>query len=175
MMTVMINPIRLLPLLFVSLFLAVGCEAAIGDKCGSSNDCPQGTICDTDSPDGYCLAAGCESDEECPEDATCVAFTPDITYCLKRCKEPGNCRSGYTCRDDIGTTKFCYVPPEGVYGREPSNQIEFVPPATNDASNDQDQTPDDQNPGDQDQTPDDQNPGDQDQTPDDQNPGGDEG
>ena len=171
----MTNSIRLLVLLFVSLFFAVGCEAGIGDKCGSSNDCPQGTICDTDSPDGYCLASGCESDEECPEDATCVAFTPDITYCLKRCKDSGNCRGGYTCRDDIGKTKFCYVPPDGVYGREPDHQINFEPPtSTNDSSNDQNpddqnQNPGDQNPGEQNPNPGDQNPGEQNPNPGDQN------
>jgi hypothetical protein len=118
-----------LMILFALTFASVcGCEAAIGDKCSSSNECPTGTICDTDSPSGYCLAYGCASDEECPEDATCVEFAPDITYCLKRCKNAGNCRSGYTCRDDIGENKFCYVEPESTYGRDENNKIDFVPP-----------------------------------------------
>lgn len=108
--------------------LLFGCEAAVGDKCSTSNDCPNGTTCDTDSPSGYCLATGCESDEECPENSTCVEFAQNITYCLLKCKNSSDCRSGYTCRDDLGSTKFCYVEPDGVYGRETENQIDFVPP-----------------------------------------------
>lgn len=141
---IMENNFRFFLLISIAFFALTACEAAIGDKCDSSNACPSGTICDTDSPDGYCLAYGCESDEECPENATCVMFTQDISYCLKTCKSSKNCRDGYTCRDDIGNTKFCYVPPEGTYGREAENKIEFAPPSetnaeTADPSQDQDQ------------------------------------
>ncbi len=121
--------------------LFIGCEAAVGDKCDTSADCPAGTTCDTDSPDGYCLAMGCESDEECPEDSTCVRFAPNITYCLLKCKKSSDCRSKYTCRDDIGDTKFCYIPADGVYGRDPDSQIPYTSPDTpaNDSTNDSSQ------------------------------------
>lgn len=112
--------------LFLALaFALLGCEAGIGDSCSTSNDCPTGLVCDTDSPSGYCLVSGCEFDEECPENATCVAFTKDIHYCLKKCKSSKDCRGNYTCRDDIGTTKFCYVAPEFTYGRVDDNEIPF--------------------------------------------------
>lgn len=102
-----------------------GCTASIGDSCDTSNDCPSGLVCDTDSPSGYCLATGCEFDEECPENSVCVAFTDSLRYCLKKCKKDSDCRSKYTCRDDIGPSKFCYVAPEYTYGRDPNNEVDF--------------------------------------------------
>jgi hypothetical protein len=73
---------------FVVIMLALsGCEASIGDSCSTSNECPTGTVCDTDSPGGYCLVAQCESDEECPEEAACIRFTESQAFCLKKCKK----------------------------------------------------------------------------------------
>lgn len=106
-----------------------GCEAAIGDKCDSSSECPTGSVCDTDSPSGYCLVYNCEGDDDCPEGSVCVNFTKNLSYCLKKCKSKSDCdRSGYTCRDDIGETPFCYVAADYVYGRDEDNQIEYVAP-----------------------------------------------
>lgn len=113
--------------------LFLGCEAAIGDSCKSSNDCPSGTVCDTDSPSGYCLVSGCDTDEECPDGSTCVQFTKALHYCLKTCKKNGDCRGRYTCRDDIGERKFCYVEPDAVYGRDDSNRVDFEISASADA------------------------------------------
>jgi hypothetical protein len=115
-------------LTFACLLLLSGCEAAIGDKCDTSNECPTGTVCDTDSPGGYCLTYNCETDEECPENSVCVAFTKAISYCLLKCDKPSDCRGGYACRDDVGTQKFCYVPADYQYGRDESNKIPFEPP-----------------------------------------------
>lgn len=113
----------------LSVFFLMGCEAAVGDKCTTSNDCPLGTVCDTDSPGGYCLASGCESDEECPEDSVCVFFTDAISYCLLKCKKSKDCRSGYACRSDIpDTASFCYIAPDYVYGRDGANKVEYEPP-----------------------------------------------
>ncbi len=119
---------KLIWILLAGLVLT-GCEAAIGDKCETSNDCPNGMVCDTDSPSGYCLVYNCENDEECPEDGTCVFFTDAISYCLKKCDKGGDCRSNYSCRDDIGTHKFCYIEPEYPYGRDESNEVGFTAPA----------------------------------------------
>lgn len=119
---------NILFVLGVLLFVLAGCEARIGDKCSTSNECPTGTVCDTDSPGGYCLAYNCETDEECPEYGVCVAFTNAISYCLLKCKTADDCRSGYACRDDIGTQKFCYIAPEYPYGRDETQQIPFEPP-----------------------------------------------
>ena len=109
--------------------LAVGCEASIGDKCETSNDCPSGTVCDLDSPGGYCLAPNCEADNDCPSGSVCVFFTPNISYCMEKCKKDKDCdRSGYKCREDIGTSKFCYIPAEYPYGRDENNRIEYDAP-----------------------------------------------
>lgn len=111
--------------LFFGFFL--GCEAGIGDSCSTSNDCPTGTVCDTDSPSGYCLAAGCELDDECPEKSVCVEFTKTQRYCLKKCKKDSDCRGGYSCRSDVpATTPFCYVATDHAYGRSDSMNVEFV-------------------------------------------------
>ena len=111
--------------LLLSACLLLGCEAGVGDKCSTSNDCPTGTVCDTDSPSGYCLAAGCVLDDECPEDAVCIRFRKDQSFCLKKCKKNGDCRSGYTCRNDLGSHAFCYVAPDFAYGRENANEVPF--------------------------------------------------
>lgn len=105
--------------------LWMGCEAGVGDKCSTSNDCPSGTVCDTDSPSGYCLVPGCELDDECPENSVCIQFSKDQSFCLQKCRKKGDCRSGYTCRDDLGSHAFCYVEADFVYGREDDNEIPF--------------------------------------------------
>ena len=107
----------------------VGCEPSVGDKCSTSNDCPTGTVCDTDSPGGYCLVPNCEGDEECPEETVCVKFAQMQNYCLLKCKSDSDCRSGdYACRDDIGEQKFCYIKPDYPYGRDENNEIPFESP-----------------------------------------------
>lgn len=117
-----------LSLLF--LLLVCGCEAAVGDACKTSNDCPIGMVCDTDSRGGYCLVAQCESNEECPENSVCVKFTKSQAYCLKKCKKNSDCRKNYSCRSDIGDEKFCYTGPDDTsYGRDETNELEFVSPA----------------------------------------------
>ena len=114
-------------LILLALCLTIcGCEASVGDKCSTSNDCPSGTVCDTDSPGGYCLVSNCETDEECPEKSTCVFFTKDLSYCLKKCKKNSNCRKNYTCRDDIPAShKFCYIDPLYPYGRSEDNELDY--------------------------------------------------
>lgn len=122
--------------------LMAGCEAGVGDKCSTSNDCPTGTVCDTDSPGGYCLASGCEFNDECPENSVCVSFTKNQSYCLKKCKKSGDCRSGYACRDDIGTQPFCYVKSDHAYGRDATQEVDFaLSPRDDEETADADQTP----------------------------------
>ena len=114
------------PILLLSVACLMGCEAAVGDKCTTSNDCPAGTVCDTDSPGGYCLVANCDGDEDCPDEAVCVNFTDSLRYCLLKCKKNSDCRSGdYTCRNDIGDQSFCYIRPDYPYGRDESNEIPY--------------------------------------------------
>ena len=117
-------------LLLLFTLLVSGCEASVGDKCTTSNDCPTGTVCDTDSPGGYCLVANCEGDEDCPEDTVCVKFGESQNFCLLECSKNGDCRGGdYVCRDDIGEKKFCYIRADYPYGRDENNEIPFQAPA----------------------------------------------
>jgi hypothetical protein len=85
------------------------CTPQIGDACLTSQECNAGQLCDTSSPGGYCTLTPCE-DSGCPEEATCVEFEGAQTWCVLRCEADDDCRDGYTCRDDLGPTSFCYIP-----------------------------------------------------------------
>jgi len=142
----------------VILFAIVGCEVGIGDKCTTSNDCPMGLICDTDSKGGYCLTYNCQTDEECPEGGTCVRFTQSTTFCMKRCRRHQDCpRSGHVCREDLGENRFCYDESDGIYGRNPDNEVPFEISGDDEESPDGGEGPDDgeEIPGDGEETPDD--------------------
>ncbi|MGI5830508.1 MAG: hypothetical protein ACOX8U_10145 [Bradymonadia bacterium] len=108
--------------------LCFACEAAVGDKCDTTNDCPIGMVCDRESPGGYCLSYNCELNEDCMQGAVCVAFTEQISYCLKKCKKNSDCRKNYVCRDDFADKRFCYVESDATYGRDPDNELEFQAP-----------------------------------------------
>jgi hypothetical protein len=97
-------------------WLALGCQAKIGDSCTLGTDCSQtgSRTCDTSLPGGYCTIFNCEPDS-CPDGAACVAFViaPSTlaecisaeenreirSFCLKRCSSDGDCRNEYECID----------------------------------------------------------------------------
>jgi hypothetical protein len=101
---------------FVVAFLALGCQAKIGDSCTLGTDCSQtgSRTCDTSLPGGYCTIFNCEPDS-CPDGAACVAFViaPSTlaecvsaeenreirTFCMRRCSSDGDCRGDYECID----------------------------------------------------------------------------
>ena len=57
---------------------AIGCGGAeIGEPCdqtGSSDECVDGAICDTEGEDQICLAV-CKEDSECPTDRKCTGVS----------------------------------------------------------------------------------------------------
>jgi hypothetical protein len=120
-------------LVLVGLFVA-GCRPKIGDKCVANVDCAPDAntidrICDTTSPDGYCLISDCSPDT-CPPEASCVAFRGGaFTFCMAACQANEECRGPeYECvpsdpsgnaviidtvsRED-GATGFCGVVASG--------------------------------------------------------------
>jgi hypothetical protein len=88
--------------------LGLGCDRLIGDACVTGQECATGAICDTAAPGGYCTQTPCFTNG-CPDEAVCVEFEDRTTYCMLRCEADGDCRDGYTCRDDVGPAKFCYI------------------------------------------------------------------
>lgn len=86
----------------------VGCTPQVGDACLTAQDCNTGALCDTSAPGGYCTVTPCEVGG-CPEESVCVEFEGEQSYCMLKCSGQGDCRSNYTCRDDIGSRKFCYI------------------------------------------------------------------
>jgi len=57
------------------------------------------------------LITNCIDDNDCTDESACIRFDRFETFCLLRCDSDSDCRSGYVCRQDIGTTSFCYVEP----------------------------------------------------------------
>lgn len=110
----------MLRLALATCLLALGvtaCGSQTGDSCVANLDCPQGQVCDTTSPGGYCLSYDCDPGDArtCPDEAVCIDFRePEITACMRRCDSNNDCRKrdGYVCREDLGPVGFCYLPLE---------------------------------------------------------------
>lgn len=92
--------------------LATGCRPMIGDPCASALECPEGALCDTSIPEGYCIQYDCEQ-TGCPDNAFCIEF-PTFSACMRHCQSDEECREeeGHICRDDLYPTSFCYLPSE---------------------------------------------------------------
>lgn len=104
---------RLLLVLVPGLFALLGaCAPHVGDACVRSEECDIGQVCDTSTPRGYCTQFDCTANS-CPGDSVCVDFG-DVRACMERCDQSSECRErdGHECRDDLGPTPFCYLPPE---------------------------------------------------------------
>ena len=93
-------------LLTLSVLLATGCAAKVGDDCKSNTDCGIELVCDLSQPGGYCTQTPCELNE-CPLESACIRFEDDTRYCMLRCESNGDCRSGYVCVDNFGDVPFC--------------------------------------------------------------------
>lgn len=109
---------RLVPLPFgllclLALALAptlTGCAPAVGDACTVNGDCPNGSICDSTVPGGYCTIPDCRA-EQCPGTSVCVTFREEESYCMQTCSSDEDCREGYTCREAAERPRFCYIAP----------------------------------------------------------------
>jgi hypothetical protein len=68
----------------------------VGGACGSSGECAGGSSCLTASmyPAGMCTV-DCETQADCPDGTVCV--TESGGTCLLGCNEAGDCREGYGC------------------------------------------------------------------------------
>lgn len=100
---------RLVALAAVTTMFLIGCSRSIGDECETDSECPTGAICDITVPNGYCMSRTCERNE-CPAGAVCVRFDEDTRHCMQFCEVSNECREDLTCRQDIGSAGFCYLP-----------------------------------------------------------------
>ena len=105
-------PYLLSGLVAALVFLGSACASQVGDECASNVECPSGAICDVTVEGGYCTIPDCEIDS-CPSNSVCVRFDREESFCMRYCESSSDCRDGYTCRDDKGGPKFCYVPEVG--------------------------------------------------------------
>ena len=92
-------------------------DAAIGDACGSDDDCLGGPndLCipasTADGPTGfeggYCSRANCAGADPCPAGSECVQVDQaGNTLCLDLCAANDPCRAGYECAD-LGGAAAC--------------------------------------------------------------------
>lgn len=104
------NITRLLGLLALAL-VACGDPLNVGAMCTASGGCDEGLTCETAAAGGYCTQA-CTmpgSTDECPEGSICDAIIGTAMSCVKICKEDGGeCRSDQSCNGITGSsTKAC--------------------------------------------------------------------
>ena len=98
----------LLPL--VILIAACGGDPNIASTCTSSGDCDEDLTCDTTVPGGYCTTACTTSGstDECPDGSVCDALSGTAVSCVKMCKTAEDCRSDLDCNGVSGTNiKAC--------------------------------------------------------------------
>lgn len=82
----------------------------IGGACEGDAGCPDGGVCDTDLPGGYCTRS-C-STLACPAGSRCYAWDSGEAWCLATCAGPGEgrsgCRADYVCYDDHAGQGLCW-------------------------------------------------------------------
>lgn len=101
-------------LLAVALACVMACSDPpnVGATCTASGGCDEGLTCETGAAGGYCTKA-CTmpgSTEECPEGSICDAIIGSAMACVKICKDEGagECRSDQSCNGTTnGSTKAC--------------------------------------------------------------------
>jgi hypothetical protein len=99
----------LLPL-FVIAIAACGDDPNIGGTCTATDGCDEDLTCDTTVPGGYCTAACTTSGstEQCPDGSVCDALSGTAVTCVKICKAAEDCRSDLDCNGVSGTNiKAC--------------------------------------------------------------------
>jgi hypothetical protein len=104
----------------LSVGLAAGCGASIGDGCTSNVDCSRlgDRFCDTASPGGYCTVEGCD-DGTCPDEATCIRFlTPRLdkpcvpSAAASACAADERCVCDMTLEDGVCQNDAGHCAPE---------------------------------------------------------------
>jgi hypothetical protein len=87
---------------------------AVGGSCGAGGDCADGLRCDTTIPGGYCTkdctTAG--STDECPEGAVCDEVTGAQVYCVQICQTSADCPDTLDC-NGVSSSNLKACKPKG--------------------------------------------------------------
>lgn len=86
----------------------------VGGTCTATDGCDQDLTCNTTVPGGYCTKA-CTSPgttNECPDGSVCDAIAGTAISCVKICKSSGDCRADQSCNGTTaGNIKACKPKP----------------------------------------------------------------
>ncbi len=101
---------RILPLLVILLVSCGGDAPNVGGTCTAMGGCDEDLSCDTSVVGGYCTAACTTSGstDECPDGSVCDTVSGTAITCVKICKAAEDCRSDLDCNGVSGTNlKAC--------------------------------------------------------------------
>ena len=97
--------------LLISVFAIVACgDPNVAGPCTTADQCDDDLTCDTSVPGGYCTAACTTSGstDECPDGSVCDALSGTAVTCVKICKGADDCRSDLDCNGVSGSSiKAC--------------------------------------------------------------------
>ncbi len=84
----------------------------VGGTCTATVDCDDGLTCDTVAVGGYCTKSCTTSGstEGCPDGSICDAVTGTAKSCVKTCKTSADCRTDQDCNGVSGTNTKAYKP-----------------------------------------------------------------
>lgn len=86
----------------------------VGGACAASGGCDEDLQCNTSIPGGYCTTACTTSGstDECPEESVCDSISGTGVTCVKICKTSADCRSDQDCNGVSGSNiKACKPKP----------------------------------------------------------------
>lgn len=90
--------------------LGCGVTTSAGAACQLDSECQIGQTCNNTFPGGFC-SKGClqeGSTDECPQGTICAQVTPGTRYCAVICTEQSHCRDFYSCNGiTASSTKAC--------------------------------------------------------------------
>ena len=92
------------------MFVACGSDPNIGGTCTTVADCDDDLSCETTVPGGYCTApcTTTGSTDECPDGSICDTVSGTTITCVRICKVAEDCRSDLDCNGVSGSNiKAC--------------------------------------------------------------------
>lgn len=101
---------RSLPLLLLFLIGCGSDPPNVAGTCTATEGCDDDLTCNTAVAGGYCTSSCTTSGstDECPEDSVCDAISGSALTCVKICKTGDDCRSDLDCNGVSGSSiKAC--------------------------------------------------------------------
>ena len=90
---------RILLVLVILIVACGGDPPNVGGTCTAMDGCDEDLTCNTSLPGGYCTASCTTSGstEQCPEGAVCDTISGTAITCVQICKTADDCRSDLDC------------------------------------------------------------------------------